>query len=93
MFDANRPGSFNFYPGQQPDMQRRQQLMQQFRNQILGQPLPQTVGGGLNMLGAGIAENFANRNAAFPSAPGGAKPSFATGLANFFTGGRNGGLY
>ncbi|RAS13554.1 hypothetical protein DEU52_106152 [Ensifer adhaerens] len=27
-----------------------------------------------------------------PAAPGGANPSLATGLANFFTGNRNGGL-
>ncbi|WP_234837709.1 hypothetical protein [Sinorhizobium meliloti] len=71
----------------------RDQLAEKLRAQILGQPMPQTIGGGMGMLGAGIASGITNRNAAFPTAPGGAKPSMMTGLANFFTGGRNGGLY
>lgn len=71
----------------------REQLAARLRAQILGQPMPQTVGGGMGMLGAGLAAGFAKRNAAFPTAPGGAQASMMTGLANFFTGNRNGGLY
>jgi len=71
----------------------REELAKRLLAQIMGQALPQTIGGGMGMLGAGLAANFAKQNAAFPTAPGAAKPSLMTGLANFFTGGRNGGLY
>ncbi|MDW9786791.1 hypothetical protein GOB29_19630 [Sinorhizobium meliloti] len=71
----------------------REELAKRLQAQIMGQALPQTIGGGMGMLGAGLAANFAKQNAAFPTAPGTAKPSLMTGLANFFTGGRNGGLY
>ncbi|ASP92473.1 MULTISPECIES: hypothetical protein [Sinorhizobium] len=71
----------------------REELAKRLQAQIMGQALPQTIGGGMGMLGAGLAANFAKQNAAFPTAPGAAKPSLMTGLANFFTGGRNGGLY
>lgn len=81
------------YQGYQPGGTTREQLAERLRAQLLGQPLPQTVGGGMGMLGAGLAAGFAKRNAAFPTAPGGAKPSIATGLANFMTGNRNGGLF
>ncbi|QRY69170.1 hypothetical protein JVX98_13195 [Ensifer sp. PDNC004] len=81
------------YQGVQAGGGQREQLAARLRSQILGQPLPQTIGGGAGMLGAGIAAGLANRNATFPTAPGGAKPSFATGLANFFSANRNGGLF
>ncbi|KKA13720.1 hypothetical protein VP03_12320 [Sinorhizobium meliloti] len=71
----------------------REELAKRLQAQIMGQALPQTIGGGMGMLGAGLAAGFAKQNAAFPTAPGAAKPSLMTGLANFFTGGRNGGLY
>ncbi|MCA1403695.1 hypothetical protein I6F26_03645 [Ensifer sp. IC3342] len=71
----------------------REELAKRLQAQIMGQPLPQTIGGGMGMLGAGMAANLANRNAAFPTAPGSAQPSMTTGLANFFSGNRNGGLY
>lgn len=74
---------------QQPN---NDQKRQQIANMIMGQQ-PQTVGGGLGQLIGGIALNIGNRNSAFPQAPGGGTPSFRTGLMNFFTGGRNGGLY
>ncbi|QGJ73817.1 hypothetical protein [Sinorhizobium meliloti] len=80
------------YQGARPN-ETREQLAQRLQAQIMGQPLPQSLGGGMGMLGAGLAAGFAKRNAAFPTAPGGAQPSLMTGLANFFTGGRNGGLY
>ncbi|ASP84170.1 hypothetical protein CN221_11100 [Sinorhizobium meliloti] len=79
------------YQGARPN-ETREQLAQRLQAQIMGQPLPQSLGGGMGMLGAGLAAGFAKRNAAFPTAPGGAQPSMMTGLANFFTGGRNGGL-
>lgn len=71
----------------------REELAKRLQAQIMGQALPQTIGGGMGMLVAGLAANFAKQNAAFPIAPGAAKPSLMTGLANFFTGARNGGLY
>ncbi|MQW35027.1 hypothetical protein [Sinorhizobium meliloti] len=80
------------HQGARPN-ETREQLAQRLQAQIMGQPLPQSLGGGMGMLGAGLAAGFAKRNAAFPTAPGGAQPSMMTGLANFFTGGRNGGLY
>lgn len=80
------------YQGVPASGDAREQLAARLRSQILGQPLPQTVGGGMGMLGAGLAAGFAKRNGAFPAVPGGANPSLATGLANFFTGNRNGGL-
>ncbi len=79
------------YQGARPN-ETREQLAQRLQAQIMGQPLPQSLGGGMGMLGAGLAAGFAKRDAAFPTAPGGAQPSMMTGLANFFTGGRNGGL-
>lgn len=81
------------YSGYQGTKLTRDELAKRLQAQIMGQPLPQTIGGGAGMLGAGLAAGFAKRNAAFPTAPGGAQPSLMTGLANFFTGGRNGGLY
>jgi hypothetical protein len=71
----------------------REELAKRLQAQIMGQPLPQTIGGGMGMFGAGLAAGLAKRKPAFPTAPGGAQPSVMTGLANFFTGGRNGGLY
>ncbi|MEY9328240.1 hypothetical protein [Sinorhizobium fredii] len=83
----------NGYGGYQGAMPNREEMAKRLQAQIMGQPLPQSLGGGMGMLGAGLAAGFAKRNAAFPTAPGGAQPSMMTGLANFFTGGRNGGLY
>ncbi|WP_246807064.1 hypothetical protein [Ensifer sp. ENS05] len=85
---------FAFYAGMaRPANQNRQQLAEQLQAKIMGQPMPQTTAEGVGALMTGIAAGAAKRGAAFPSAPGGAKPSALTGLANFFSMGRNGGLY
>ncbi|VTZ61768.1 hypothetical protein [Sinorhizobium medicae] len=81
------------YGGYQGTKLTREEVAKRLQAQIMGQALPKTIGGGMGMLGAGLAANFAKQNAAFPTAPGAAQPSLMTGLANFFTGGRNGGLY
>ncbi|MDW9814926.1 hypothetical protein GOB25_07565 [Sinorhizobium meliloti] len=80
------------YGGYQGTKPSREELAKRLQAQIMGQQLPQSIGGGMGMLGAGLAAGLAKRNAAFPTAPGGAQPSMMTGLANFFTGNRNGGL-
>ncbi|KQX21180.1 hypothetical protein ASD01_29595 [Ensifer sp. Root423] len=72
--------------------QNRQQLAEQLQAKIMGQPMPQNTAEGVGALMTGIAAGAAKRNAAFPVAPGGGKTSPLTGLANFFTMGRNGGL-
>ncbi|WP_037460663.1 hypothetical protein [Sinorhizobium fredii] len=81
------------YSGYQGTKPTREELAKRLQAQIMGQPLPQSIGGGMGMFGSGLAAALAKRSAAFPTAPGGAQPSMMTGLANFFTGGRNGGLY
>ncbi|MGD9476959.1 hypothetical protein [Shinella sp. G-2] len=60
---------------------------------IIGQGPAQNVGQGIGQLMAGLSLGIDRRNAAFPPAPGGAQPSFMTGLRNFVTGGHNGGLF
>ena len=77
--------------GQNPD--KRQQLVKQLEAMITGQGPAQNVDQGIGQMMSGAALGIAKRNAAFPQAPGGGAPSFGTGLMNFFTGGRNGGLY
>ena len=86
---------FALYAGlQKPDTsQNRQKLAEQLQAKIMGQAPPQNTAEGAGALMNGVAAGMAKRNAAFPVAPGGAKPSGLTGLANFFTMGRNGGLY
>lgn len=81
---------------QPSDEQRRQLMMQQFAQQIVGQPtqsVAQGVGQVIAGAGLGLSKFNQQQNTAFPQAPGGAKPSIMTGLANFFTGRNNGGLY
>lgn len=81
---------------QPSEEQRRQQMMQQFAQQIVGQPtqnVAQGVGQMIAGAGLGLSKFNQQQSAAFPQAPGGAKPSIMTGLANFFTGRNNGGLY
>ncbi|MEH3109470.1 MAG: hypothetical protein PGN22_05120 [Agrobacterium cavarae] len=56
-------------------------------------PVPQNVGSGLAAIGDAILYDQEQQNAAFPVAPGGAKPSFMTAMKNMFTGRNNGGLY
>lgn len=86
--------SFSLFRGlQQQPLNQRQQLVNRIQAQIMGQGPAQNVGEGLGQIMSGVALNIAKRNAAFPEAPGGGSPSFGTGLMNFFTGGRNGGLY
>jgi hypothetical protein len=78
----------------QPDM-RRQQVAQQLQQQIMGQT-PTTAAGGFAKLATGIGiglNDYRQQGQQFPTAPGGAAPSFATTLGNFFTGRSNGGLY
>lgn len=76
-----------------PD-QRREQIQQQFAQQILGQT-PTTTAGGMGQLAAGLAmwrqhQQDQPQNQ-FPDAPGGAQPGLMTRIGNFF--GNNGGLY
>lgn len=66
---------------------------QEIASMILGQGPAQNVGQGFGQLAAGMSLGLNKRKSPFPAAPGGAQPSLMTGLANFFTGGRNGGLY
>ncbi|CVI14827.1 conserved hypothetical protein [Agrobacterium fabacearum CFBP 5771] len=54
---------------------------------------PQDVGSGIQAIGNAIMQHQQQQNAAFPAAPGGAKPSFMTAMKNMFTGRNNGGLY
>lgn len=61
--------------------------------QAMQRGMPQNVGQGMNAVAQALMQRGAAQNAAFPKAPGGAAPSFGTKLTNFFTGGRNGGLY
>lgn len=71
-----------------------QKTAQQLAQQMLAQPA-QNVSQGVGQMAAGLGlglAKFTQQNSAFPPAPGGAKPSLATGLANFFTGRNNGGL-
>lgn len=72
---------------------KRQKLVKDLEAMIMGQGPAQNVGQGIGQLMSGVALGVARRNAAFPEAPGGAAPSFKTGLMNFFTGGHNGGLF
>ncbi|WP_291163917.1 hypothetical protein [Ensifer sp. SSB1] len=86
---------FAFYAGMaRPDTtQNRQKLADELQAKIMGQPMPQNTTEGVGALMTGFAAGAAKRSAAFPVAPGGAKPAPFAGLANFFTMGRNGGLY
>ncbi len=73
----------------------RNQLAQQFAMSMLGHPA-QNAAEGWGQMAAGIGlglSKFRDQNKAFPAAPGGGQPSFMTGLANFFTGRHNGGLF
>lgn len=79
--------------GQMTPDARRRALQQQFAQQILGQPAT-TAAGGVGQLLAGIGQwQQRQPDSQFPQAPGGAQPSFLTGLGNLFTGNNNGGLY
>ena len=79
--------------------QRRQQIQQQFAQQILGQQAS-TPEGGMGQLAAGLAmwrqRQQQQPQNQFPQAPGGG-PSMMQGIGssigNFFTGNSNGGLY
>lgn len=95
---AYNPFSYYTQMGMQqqttPDM-RRQQLAQQFQQKIMGQT-PTTAAGGMAQLAAGLGSaigNYSQQGQQFPTAPGGATPSFGTTLGNFFTGRNNRGLY
>lgn len=93
---ANDPFSrYAYIGGSNQADQRRQQLAQQFQQQLLGQT-PTTAAGGFAQLAAGIGmglNRYQQQGQQFPTAPGGGAPSFATTLGNFFTGRNNGGLY
>lgn len=96
----NQNPSFNLFAGLQRNQNmaynpRREQMIQQFQQQIMGQQ-PQTVAQGLGQLATGIGigiGNFNRQGQAFPTAPGGGATSFGTTLGNFFTGRHNGGLF
>lgn len=62
---------------------------------LAGRPdvMPQNLGQGLAAIGDALVERQAKQNAAFPVAPGAAKPDWATNFRNLFTRGNNGGLY
>lgn len=71
-----------------------QKTAQQLAQQMIAQPA-QNIAQGIGQMAAGAGLGLAKFNqqaSAFPAAPGGATPSLATGLANFFTGRNNGGL-
>lgn len=92
-------GGFQHYgymrQGQADPAARRQQIAAQLAQQIMGQPA-QNVPQGASQLAAGLGMGLANwqkKGEAFPTAPGGADPSLMTGLANFFSGRKNGGLF
>ncbi|MCV3734987.1 hypothetical protein OCK02_02130 [Rhizobium sp. TRM96647] len=89
---ANPLGRLGLF-GQGKPSGDRDELRKRIASMISGQGTPQNVGQGLGAIMTGIAAANARRNAAFPQAPGGAQPSFATSLRNFFTAGNNGGLY
>lgn len=78
----------------QPQRQGQQDpRAQQMAQQVMGQPA-QNVTQGVSQLATGIGMGLRDyMNKGFPQAPGGAQPSMMTGLANLFTGNRNGGLY
>lgn len=93
-------GAFSAYSYMNPSAQltpdqRRQQMAQKFAQQLIGQPT-QGVAHGIGQLiaGAGLGlAKYRDEGQQFPAAPGGAQPSFASALGNFFTGRNNGGLY
>lgn len=68
------------YQGAMPK-EAREQLAERLQEKILGQPLPQTIGGGVSMLGAGLAAGYAKRRAAFPPTP--ERGPSPRGLANY----------
>ncbi len=83
----------NGQPGQNSD--DRSDLARRFAMSMLGHPA-QNANEGWGQLAAGIGlglSKYQEQGKAFPAAPGGGQPSFMTGLANFFTGRNNGGLY
>lgn len=88
------PSNSLFSRLQQPtaEQARRQALMQNIAAQMTGQGA-QNVGQGAGQLMAGLAQGLSRGQQPFPTAPGNARPSLMTGLANFFTGRQNGGLY
>jgi hypothetical protein len=80
---------------QAPAPTSREQMAQQLAQSMIGQPAQNTAQG-VGQLVAGIGlglSNYKKKGQQFPTAPGGAAPSFGTSLANFFTGRQNGGLY
>lgn len=74
---------------EQAALRKRQAVAQA----LMPQSMPQNVGQGINALGQAIALRAQRQNEQFPTAPGGAKPSLMTTMANLFSGGNNGGLY
>lgn len=60
---------------------------------LAGAAMPQTIGEGISSLGDGLAARQQGQSAMFPTAPGGAAPSFMTAMKNLFSRSSNGGLY
>lgn len=71
------------------DEQRKAAIMQA----LMGRGQPQNMGQGMEAMGKAIAMQNMQRNSQFPTAPGGADPSFETKFLNMLTRGRNGGMY
>jgi hypothetical protein len=84
--------SFLIQPGQNNASDTEALRKRQAVAQALMQP-PQGIGDGIASLGQAMLYRQQNQNAMFPTAPGGAKPSFMTAMRNMFTGGNNRGAY
>lgn len=71
----------------------QQDMASQLAQSIMGQPA-QNVTQGAGQIAAGLGMGLRKyMDKQYPTAPGGAQPSFMTSMANLFTGGHNGGLY
>lgn len=79
-------------PANETPEQAAARKQQAVRSALLGGALPQTIGEGISSLGDGLAARQQGQGAMFPSAPGGAQPSFMTAMQNLFGRG-NKGLY
>ncbi len=94
---APSPYSQYAYMGQQqtPD-QRHNEMRNQLAKQIMGTPATSVAGGvGQMVAGAGMGlRNFMDKpENQFPTAPGGAAPSFGARIANVFGFGPKAGLF
>lgn len=80
--------SFIFPSGESVEDQERRMLAA--RQQLAGN-MPTDLGSGIQSVAQALALREQARQAQFPSAPGGGKPSFGTRMGNMF--GFGGGMY